>query len=213
MRVVRANWGDMAAIEAAFYANIAAPSPVGGSADLTDALAEYLRREMPAGTVIGDPDWWAARIVRAISSRPAALAAPKDEQQNGHMPPFAAPASLLNADELAALHRFNECALDGEGYDVPKEMMQRLAEVGVVRRKSGAFYEHTEYGLAVLDGSHHLNIKTLVNRFLGWPLPEGLRPEVARPIGTHLMNADEAKAMFTYCLAATPAPQQGERNE
>lgn len=64
----------------------------------------------------------------------------------------AVPTDLLNAEELAALHRFNECALDGEGYDVPKEMMQRLAEIGVVRRKSGAFYEHTEFGLRVLEG-------------------------------------------------------------
>jgi hypothetical protein len=61
--------------------------------------------------------------------------------------------SLLNADELAALRRFDECAQDGEGYDVPKEMMQRLAEIGVVRRKSGAYYEQTDFGKQVLGNA------------------------------------------------------------
>jgi hypothetical protein len=64
----------------------------------------------------------------------------------------AEPASLLNADELAALRRFDECAQDGEGYDVPKEMMQRLAEIGVVRRQFGAYYIPTDFGMRVLNG-------------------------------------------------------------
>lgn len=34
---------------------------------IEQALKEYLRREMPAGTIIGDTDWWAAKITRAIS--------------------------------------------------------------------------------------------------------------------------------------------------
>lgn len=59
---------------------------------------------------------------------------------------------LLNSDELAALRRFDECAQDGEGYDVPKEMMQRLAEIGVVQRRSGAYYQVTAFGQRVLEG-------------------------------------------------------------
>jgi hypothetical protein len=39
--------------------NEAAPSDV-------EALAEWLAREMPAGTVIGDPKWWADRIARRL---------------------------------------------------------------------------------------------------------------------------------------------------
>lgn len=61
--------------------------------------------------------------------------------------------SLLNADELAALRRFDETCQDGEGYDVPKPMMQRLTEIGVVRRRYGAYYQVTQYGLAVLSAS------------------------------------------------------------
>ena len=65
----------------------------------------------------------------------------------------AAPGSLdlMNADEMAALRRFDETCQDGEGYDVPKTMMQRLAAIGVVRRTSGSYYETTEFGLRVLD--------------------------------------------------------------
>ncbi|WP_371763345.1 hypothetical protein [Massilia sp.] len=62
-----------------------------------------------------------------------------------------APA-LLNADELAALRRFNETCEDGEGYDVPKPMMRRLSEIGVVQRLSGAYYHVTEFGMRVLEG-------------------------------------------------------------
>ena len=40
------------------------------------ALEAYLCREMPAGTVIGDPKWWAAKIANAIK---AALAQPEQE--------------------------------------------------------------------------------------------------------------------------------------
>lgn len=66
-----------------------------------------------------------------------------------------APAGLLNAEELAALRRFDECAQDGEGYDVPKAMMQRLAEIGVVQRRSGAYYQATEFGVRVLAAPVH----------------------------------------------------------
>lgn len=38
----------------------------------------------------------------------------------------------LSEDELAAAMRFCETCEDGEGYDVPKPMMKRLAELGLV---------------------------------------------------------------------------------
>jgi len=60
------------------------------------------------------------------------------------------PAFPISDDEIAALRRFWECATDGEGYDVDKSMMQRLAEMGLVQRKSGAYYMATEFGLYVL---------------------------------------------------------------
>lgn len=55
-------------------------------------------------------------------------------------------------DEMAALERFHECVTDGEGYDVPKKMMRSIAEIGLVRRVTADIYEHTVFGLAVLNG-------------------------------------------------------------
>lgn len=74
---------------------------------------------------------------RAASSAPGTPEAPK--------PPFP-----ISDDEMAALRRFWECATDGEGYDVEKPMMQRLAEMGLVQRKSGSYYMSTDFGLYVL---------------------------------------------------------------
>lgn len=177
--------------------------------------------------------WKAARATVAAPSPASQPVAPEVAQAVDAR-------AMLNADELAALHRFDECAQDGEGYDVPKEMMQRLAEIGVVRRKSGAYYEATDFGQHVLGnapaaaGPYFANdgrepdwagyaaaeaglpdIKELVNRFLGWPMPDSLSariaPNVTRPIGTHLMNADEAKAMFEHCLqVAAVAPSDAK---
>ena len=87
-------------------------------------------------------DW--CKIARAVESRyvdaPSAPGTPEAPK-----PPFP-----ISNDEMAALRRFWECATDGEGYDVEKSMMQRLAEMGLVQRKSGAYYMATEFGLYVL---------------------------------------------------------------
>lgn len=64
-------------------------------------------------------------------------------------------------------------------------------------------------------------IKVAVDRFLSWPLPQGFSPDCGIsfdgrkpdqwnpvrqwPVGTNLFTADEARAMFEYCLAAAPA--------
>lgn len=65
--------------------------------------------------------------------------------------PVALPFAIL-ADEMKALRRFDECVRDGQGYDVAKDMMKRLAEIGLVRRVTAAIYEHTNFGLSVLNG-------------------------------------------------------------
>ena len=50
--------------------------------------------------------------------------------------------------ELKALGRFRDCCEDSAagGHDVPKEMMQRLAAVGVVRTLGFGRHETTEFG-------------------------------------------------------------------
>lgn len=60
----------------------------------------------------------------------------------------AAAPSLLSADELAAFNRFCECCedFDSGGYDVGKDMMAKLARIGVVRSTGFGRYETTAYG-------------------------------------------------------------------
>ncbi len=52
---------------------------------LQQALERYLLKEMPAGTVIGDPVWWSSRIAKAID-----LELAKSEQE---------PVAWYNPDE------------------------------------------------------------------------------------------------------------------
>lgn len=54
--------------------------------------------------------------------------------------------------EMAALRRFCETCEDGEGYDVPKMMMNRLACIGLVRRVTRNIFQITDFGQSVIDG-------------------------------------------------------------
>jgi hypothetical protein len=68
--------------------------------------------------------------------------------------PDASPPVLITDDEMSAFRRFSECAQDGEGHDVPKKMMKRLSEIGLLRHCSAGYYENTDFGLAVLSGRY-----------------------------------------------------------
>lgn len=57
---------------------------------------------------------------------------------------------FLSEVELTALERFRETSSDGEGYDVDKSIMQRLACIGVIRHRSAGYYEFTDFGHYVL---------------------------------------------------------------
>ena len=56
------------------------------------------------------------------------------------------PDSEVSPQELAALLRFKETLEDGEGYDVPEEMMQRLGLIGLICRTSRGLYTITFFG-------------------------------------------------------------------
>jgi hypothetical protein len=60
------------------------------------------------------------------------------------------PVAWMDADERQSFERFNETCADGEGYDVPKPMMRRLAEIGVIYHMSRGIYGITEFGLSLL---------------------------------------------------------------
>lgn len=50
---------------------------------------------------------------------------------------------IMTVDERNAALRFIETCEDGEGFDVPKPMMKRLTELGLVVHKGGGWYEGT----------------------------------------------------------------------
>ncbi len=61
---------DIKSVLADARAYLAQPEPQGPTDDERHAdFAAWLAREMPAGTVISDPLWWAPRIARAVLAR------------------------------------------------------------------------------------------------------------------------------------------------
>lgn len=69
-------------------------------------------------------------------------------------------------------------------------------------------------GLGGAKAAPPVDVDALVNRFLGWKLPQTFAPDAGIsfvppahkewwPIGTNLLTADEAKAMFEYVLAGS----------
>lgn len=57
----------------------------------------------------------------------------------------------LLPDDMQALQRFYETSEDSQPYDMPKERMVRLAELGVVQKHGRATYSMTAFGQHVLD--------------------------------------------------------------
>ena len=70
------------------------------------------------------------------------------------------------------------------------------------------------------------DVKAAVDRFLGWPLPKTFSPDCGIsfdcrkddewnknktwPVGTNLLNAEEARAMFEHALRSTDRPVQSD---
>lgn len=100
-------------------------------------------------------------ILTKLSGAVIAAYEAKLREQNG---PIALPFAILD-EEMKDLHRFHECVSDGEGYDVPKERMKHLAEIGLVRRVTANIYEHTTFGLSVINGDFNHPA----------PMPEGMK--------------------------------------
>ena len=50
----------------------------------------------------------------------------------------------MTADEIHAALRFCNLCDDNEGYDIPRKMMNRLAELGLVEYKGFGYFEQSE---------------------------------------------------------------------
>lgn len=78
-----------------------------------------------------------------------------------HPSPPEGMAGWLNAEDMAALQRADECFDDGEGHDLPKARVDRLIELGVMRHNGGGYYSITSFGSFVLGCVHrHLPLET-----------------------------------------------------
>jgi len=108
-------------------------SPASARGELRDEYRAMLERCLPFLKTMGD-------IARYITADVETLLASKPAVVGGE--------AVISTDELAAFHRFCETCEDFEsgGYDVPKEDMQRLARIGVVRWCGGSRYETTDFG-------------------------------------------------------------------
>jgi hypothetical protein len=76
---------------------------------------------------------------------------PELPERTSAQPAINLPFAILD-NELANFKRFHETCLDGESYDVPVKGMERLSEIGLVRRLHGRYFEETTFGCSVLAG-------------------------------------------------------------
>lgn len=75
------------------------------------------------------------------------------EKQDG--PPW------LSADDQADLERLNDLFMDDMPWDLEKDRMRRLAELGVIRRVSGNYYAITAFGRHCIDPEWGLPLRTI----------------------------------------------------
>lgn len=90
--------------------------------------------------------------------QPALWQTPKEDRHpwNRRLTVYAAPQTptpwpSITHEELKALERFKETTDDGEGYDVPKPMMKRLADIGLVNHITANIYGLSDFGHIVLE--------------------------------------------------------------
>ena len=69
--------------------------------------------------------------------------------------------NLLTDEQFNALKRFEETTSDENTYDLDKEMLRELCDIGVIRHSSRGIYWLTKFGDALLEKS---------------PAPEGDKP-------------------------------------
>lgn len=96
------------------------------------------------GTAIDTFDFRARAIEQAVLNSPEVVAMRKDAQ-------------FLQEDDLHSLYRFIETTEDCQEYDIGKERVQRLAELGVVSNQSFGRYSVTAFGYWVHERYWHQN--------------------------------------------------------
>lgn len=99
-------------------------------------------------------NWWECQTLYVFAETPDL--SPNTGSQAGHIAvraaevaPFVEWLAQVSKEDWAAFRRFYECLSDGEGYDVPADRMERLADHGLLRKVRGSVYEFTQLGLSM----------------------------------------------------------------
>lgn len=127
-------WQSFRAALAARSGQVAAPAMV----PLTNDQIQKLFREKHWHELGNHPfTWGAASVVIRAAEQLLGVSAP----------------TYLQAEDLQWLQRFKGTTEDDQSYDVPKDSMKRLAELGVVRSEGFGRYSITAFGTHVADPS------------------------------------------------------------
>ena len=138
--------------KAGIAAREAATKPAAAPA-VPEGFAEWLSREMPAGTVINDPAWWAPRIVRALAATPSPQIAEVAE-----LPPRREPHSTDTRDQAHLAEGWNACldAIAASRRAAGGEVLHEAAQA--INRLLGAVE-----GLSYVDSAREFGERTLAN--------------------------------------------------
>ncbi|MPS30540.1 MAG: hypothetical protein E2576_14510 [Alcaligenaceae bacterium] len=120
---------------------IIAARTTGGTAGRDEGLCTALARVEHMLDAIGDPDWQAQANQCVGAQAPAA---------NGDAP-------FLQEADQHALHRFIETTEDDESYDIGKDAVKRLAQLGVVSNHGFGRYGVTAFGYWAHERFWHQN--------------------------------------------------------
>jgi hypothetical protein len=155
-------------------------------------------------------------------------AAPKAPQQVLNTPQDAIGYVMENYAEFYAKHGQTVMTPEPESGRIPvyatppqQEQSGEAVDVEFLQAALDAAIKDANHYRAMAEAS----IQGAVNRFLGWKLPADFAPDCGisfkresdyehpefgrtkyEPIGTNLFHAEQAKAMFEYCLAGSTSP-------
>lgn len=181
-----------------------------GGKDLISVLREYLLREMPSGTVIGDPTWWAPRIAKAI-----AAPQPSDNLQQASTaqaepakrkePPFV-PAGYENETEFLR-QQLKDARTSIKAHQT---VLRELKEAKCVPHELGYPTPETDAGNAYTNGWNDCRL-TMLGELVDDPTNHPVTPAQATPEGAELPPLPETLGLVDIDYAQeTPADWDAE---
>lgn len=76
----------------------------------------------------------------------------------------------LNSEQIKAAIRYNACIEDGQEFDVSPELMEQLAELGLVADKGDGYFEQTDLMMSIKESIAE-SAQTIIDNTNGVPFP------------------------------------------